>query len=258
MTCQRSRGLRSLETGGRNLLLIAARAPVPGMTKTRLGATIGDDRAAALYRAFLADLAARFTPTAAAAAGYTVGWAFTPATADFPLILASICDDLHRPSLSVPQHGDDWGIRQTNLLRWGQEHGFERTVLIASDSPQLPGSIIEEAFALLAERDVVIGPVRDGGYYLIGVSGFHDVLSEVPMSTASVADAVRARVHAMRLRLGELATTFDIDTAADVPALIAHLAAAPASAPATLRALHCLDLMPDSLVPVPASIGVSR
>ena len=48
--------------GGRGLLLIAAKEPVPGMAKTRLGATIGMERAAALYAAFLVDLAARFTP----------------------------------------------------------------------------------------------------------------------------------------------------------------------------------------------------
>jgi glycosyltransferase A (GT-A) superfamily protein (DUF2064 family) len=48
----------------RRALVIGAKEPVPGMVKTRLGRTIGDARAAALYRAFLADLAARFRQTA--------------------------------------------------------------------------------------------------------------------------------------------------------------------------------------------------
>ena len=45
-----------------DLFLFVARAPVPGEAKTRLGRTIGDDRAAALYAAFLTDICARFTP----------------------------------------------------------------------------------------------------------------------------------------------------------------------------------------------------
>ena len=57
--------------GGRGLLLIAAKEPVPGMAKTRLGATIGMARAAALYAAFLVDLAARFTPARTKTGGST-------------------------------------------------------------------------------------------------------------------------------------------------------------------------------------------
>lgn len=225
-----------------NLLLIAAREPVAGETKTRLGATIGMERAARLYRAFLVDLARRFTPQRGAERGYDLGWAFTPAGCDFPGIIATLSDACRDGVRYVPQVGDGWGERQTNLLRWGHDQGYARTVLIASDSPHLPAPIPEQAFARLADHDVAVGRVHDGGYYLIGVRGFHDVLSGVPMSTTSAADALCARARALDLRVAELPPTFDIDEAADLALLRRTLEPAGTAAPATWAALHELGL----------------
>src|SRR5829696_9880227 len=117
--------------GGSGLLMIAAKEPVPGMTKTRLGAAIGMERAAALYAAFLVDLAARFTPGPEDDWGFDAGWAYTPAGVDFASVLEAI--GCPRPSASVrfvPQQGEGWDIRQANLLRWGHDQGYARTVLI--------------------------------------------------------------------------------------------------------------------------------
>jgi uncharacterized protein len=225
-----------------NLLLIAAREPKPGATKTRLGAAIGAERAARLYQAFLTDLAARFTPGLGTDLGCDLGWAFTPPECDFRQVLAMLdCpppDDVR----FVPQSGGDWGERQANLLRWGHDHGYERTVLIASDSPHLPRSTITNAFAALGDHNLVIGRVWDGGYYLIGVSGFHDVLSGVPMSTARAADAVAARAQRLGLRVTEVPPTFDIDEAADLDLLQDALVPDGAPAPATWLALQELGL----------------
>lgn len=227
---------------GRNLCLIAARAPVAGETKTRLGATIGMARAAALYRAFLTDLAVRFGRHCLATAGYDLGWAYTPAGFDFAALLAELgSPDGLTPHL-VPQVGDGWGVRQANLLRWGHDHGYARTVLIASDSPHLPCSVVPAAFAALADHDVALGRVLDGGYYLIGLAGDHDVLTGVPMSSADAASALAARATGLGLRLAELPPTFDVDEAADLDRLRHELAPDGAAAPATWRALHALGL----------------
>src|SRR5215210_3399401 len=142
---------------GRGLLLIAAREPAPGMTKTRLGATIGMVRAAALYAAFLLDLAARFTPRQDEDWGFDVGWAFTPAGVDFASVLQRIGCEPPPPSVRfVAQHGDGWDERQANILAWGHEQGYQRTVLIGSDSPQLALSVIDDAFAALLDHDVAV------------------------------------------------------------------------------------------------------
>ena len=174
------------DRNGHNLFLIAARNPVPGETKTRLGTAIGMERAALLYRTFLTDLAARFTPAPGTDPGFDLGWAFTPPACDFEHVLA----DLGWPQPGhvhfVPQVGQDWGARQANLLRWGHDHGYARTALTASDSPHLPRSTAAVACTALVDHDMVFGRVHDGGYYLIGLRGFHDVLSSVPMSTTVI------------------------------------------------------------------------
>lgn len=229
---------------GRALFLIAAREPVPGKTKTRLGAAIGTVCAAALYAAFLVDLADRFMPGPGEKRGFDVGWAYTPSDVDFARVLTKIGCPVPPSSVCfVPQEGEGWDVRQANLLRWGYEHGYERTVLIGSDSPQLPFAIAEVALALLVTHDVVMGRTYDGGYYLIGVRGDHDVLTGVPMSTTSAADALAARVLSDGLSLAETPTTFDIDEEPDLDHLRAVLAPDGAAAPATWAALHRLGLV---------------
>jgi rSAM/selenodomain-associated transferase 1 len=237
---------------GRGVLLIAAREPAPGMTKTRLGATIGMERAAELYAAFLVDLSARFTPFPGEDWDFEVGWAFTPADVDFASVLQQIGCALPPGSVHfVPQQGDGWDVRQTNILTWGHARGYERTVLIGSDSPQLPLAVVREAFAVLADHDVVMGRTLDGGYYLIGMRGFHDVLTGVPMSTASAADALVGRSEGLGLRLAELPLTFDVDEERDLEHLRLALAPVGTCAPATWEALRRLGLD----APVPTNIN---
>ena len=228
---------------GRGLLLIAAKEPEPEMVKTRLGATIGMTRAAALYAAFLVDLAARFTPCLDGDWDFDVGWAFTPAEVNFASVLERIGCDPQPPAVRfVAQHGDGWDVRQANILAWGHEQGYKRIVLIGSDSPQLPFAVVRDAFAALVDHDVAMGRTLDGGYYLIGMRGFHDVLTGVPMSMASAADALAARTRGLGLRLAELPVGFDIDEERDLKHLRRALAPDGACAPATWAALRRLGL----------------
>ena len=224
-----------------DLLLIAARAPMAGQTKTRLGATIGMERAALLYAAFLRDLFSRFMT---ARRRFDVGWAYTPATCDFVQALAAVgCGPSPDRVRLVPQHGEGWGERQANLLHWGREVGYARTILIASDSPQLSLQAIEEGFVSLRHADVALARTLDGGYSLIGMRGYHDVLSGVPMSTASAAEAIAIRCGALKLVLADLPTTFDVDEEADLRVLYAALAPDGGAAPETWQALQSLGLV---------------
>lgn len=234
---QRARGCQS------SLFLFVARAPVPGATKTRLGLSIGMDGAAHLYRAFLVDLAARFTPAPGEAQCFDFGWAYTPGDLDFAETLASIGCAAPPPSvLFVPQEGEGLGVRLENLFRWACDRGYARTVIAASDSPQLPRSVPEQALAALSDHEVAIGRTFDGGYYLIGLRGFRDVLSGAPMSTGKEADALLARAAALGLRVAELPPTFDVDEAADLARLRDALAPDGDAAPATWAALGALAL----------------
>lgn len=193
-------------------LWIAAKSPRPGLVKTRLARAIGDARAAELYRAFLHDLAQRFS-----AMPVTPGWYVTPDDA-WPE-LRRLLGDAVNGARALPQGEGDWGERQARLFEGAPERGEERTVLIASDSPQLTVDVVRGAFRALDRHAVVLGPVADGGYYLIGMRGPHDVLRGVSMSRATVLDEILARGERLGCSIGLLEQTFDVDEAADLARL---------------------------------------
>lgn len=236
------------------LLLIVARAPLPGETKTRLGQTIGMERAATLHRAFLADLAERFVPVTNGRRTFDFGWAYAPAGYDFEAAMVEIAPGLQsHHAWFVPQHGDNFADRLMNLFRWGNEHGYERTLILASDSPHLPYDYMPLGFDLLATADVVLGRVEDGGYYVIGMRGIHDVVSPSVMSTADAASDLVAAAGAKGLRVGELPQSFDVDIETDLQQLIETLQANPATAPATWCALNTLGLVSAMAASAPSS-----
>jgi len=189
-------------------LYIAAKPPLPGLVKTRLARTIGAESSASLYAAFLEDLA-----TMVAASGIPAGWFVPPATGWSPPPLGPA----QLPSRW--QVGDSWGARQSRLFL--EELGGDPgpLVLIASDSPQLVAGDIRAAFAALGTADVVLGPVLDGGYYLVGMHRAHDILATVEMSTALVCADVVARAHRLALEITLLSPRFDVDEAADLDLL---------------------------------------
>ncbi len=191
---------------------IAAKAPCPRLAKTRLGRTIGHDRAAALYKAFLQDLAARF-----AHAPFEVAWYVTPPDAWNEI--GPLVGWADRPTRVLAQGAGDWTERQQALLRGAAERGEKTFMVTASDSPHLSVATVAAAGAALDTHDIVVGPTHDGGYYLLGMRGWHDVLSGVTMSTRSALDDILARAAAARLSVAILDETFDVDGPDDLPLL---------------------------------------
>jgi rSAM/selenodomain-associated transferase 1 len=230
-------------------LYIAARAPRPRFTKTRLGRAIGYEQAAALYAAFLRDLAARFST-----APFAVGWYVTPehAWTELRPLVGTSHSGLPTPVLD--QGEGNWTDRQRTLFQGAAARGEERTVLIASDSPHLDVHVVVEAFARLESDDLVLGPTDDGGYYLIGMRGTPragraapwDALTGVRMSTGTVLDEIVTRACSLGLATSMLPATFDVDEVSDLDRLI-PLTLARADLAATRQALGRLGLLGGSL-----------
>jgi uncharacterized protein len=217
-------------------LYVIARAPRVGFAKTRLGRTIGHERAISLYRAFLRDLAARFSNSS-----YAPGWYVTPPDA-WPEISA-----LTGETDRVLFQGDgNLTERQRDLFAGASGRGEEKTVLIASDSPHLSVEVVEEAFRVLDRRNLVFGPTFDGGYYLIGMRGHHDVLGDTPMSVGTELDGLLARARLLGLSVGLLEPTFDVDVAEDLRHLRPLVLARPDLA-ATRDALESVGLLDPSV-----------
>ncbi len=219
-------------------LYVIAKAPRAGFAKTRLGRTIGHERAIVLYRAFLRDLGARFSSSP-----FALGWYVTPPDA-WPEI-----SPLTGESGRVLFQGEgDLTERQRDLFRGAARRGEKRTVLIASDSPHLTIEVVEEAFRRLDRQDLVFGPTYDGGYYLIGMRGWHDVLQGTPMSMGTELDGIIAWARLSDLSVGLLEATFDIDVAEDIRHL-RPLALERPDLSATREALESLGLLDRDLRP---------
>ncbi|GAC1641793.1 MAG: TIGR04282 family arsenosugar biosynthesis glycosyltransferase [Candidatus Dormibacteraceae bacterium] len=188
-----------------NRLYFAAKAPLAGEAKTRLGACIGMTAAATLYSAFLLDLAERF-----ASASFQTGWSIAPGAMQHLLPFIGSSAEV------LTQRGDTWAERQTNLFKRCAAGREDRIVLAATDSPQLTTRRVEQAFQRLDACDVVLGPTHDGGYYLVGMRGFHDILQGVEMSTDSALSQVLERARAQQVTAFLLDPEFDVDTENDL------------------------------------------
>jgi uncharacterized protein len=210
-------------------LVIVARYPHLGTTKTRLASSLGDEETVQLYCAFLTDLAQRF----AAQSAYDLHWAYTPAEVDYASFMATIAPSLAHQMCFFPQKGAEFGDRLFDAFRWTFEHGYERTVLIGSDSPHIGRDTIEQARDALDEADVALGPAEDGGYYLIAMQKPHDVFRDIPMSTSQVLQMTIALAQRQGLKVNILETLFDIDELPDLARLAQLLRTNASLAPAT-------------------------
>ncbi len=216
----------------RAALYIAAKAPRAGLAKTRLAAGVGDERALALYRGFLSDLADRFT-----GGPLPVSWYVTP-----PDAWRDLAPLVRRPGHALtmlPQPEGDWAERQDALFRGAAGRGEDRTILIAADSPQLPAETVSEALAALGRRDLVLVPTHDGGYALIGMRGHHDVLRGVEMGIGTVLAEIARRARALGRSVAMLDPVFDVDEAGDLR-LLGPALAGRSDLRATARALAAL------------------
>ncbi len=209
-------------------LVVMARYPEAGKTKTRLARAIGDERVAALYRNFLVDLGQRF-----AGQEYRLHWTYTPAEVDYPAFVATLAPGLAQYAECFPQQGDDLGARLLYAFQWTHEHGFQRTIVIGSDSPHISRETIADAQKALDKADVVLGPADDGGYYLIAMRKPHDVFSGIPMSTSVVLRVTIELARSQGLEVRLLQPLFDVDELPDLLRLADMLQTDSTLAPAT-------------------------
>lgn len=192
----------------RSRLLIFAKAPIPGRSKTRLAGKLGARGAARLQARLTRHtvsqaLRANLAPVQLWCAPDSAHGFFAACRRDFPLTLRR-------------QHGADLGQRmQHALTRALRESGS--AVLIGSDCPALTPAVLGNAFAALRNgADVVLVPALDGGYVLIGVRRSAPRLFQgVQWGSARVLAQTRRRVRQLNLRCVELPALGDVDTAAD-------------------------------------------
>ena len=190
-------------------IAILAKAPLPGFAKTRLAAALGADGAAALQ----GRLIERAVETARAAdIGPVTLWAAPDQ--DHPAFQALAA--LFGVALARQPEGD-LGARMLAAITAARGPAL----VIGTDCPALaPSHLVAAADALHAGVDVVVVPVEDGGYGLIGMREPQPQLfADMPWSTAAVMAETRRRLVRLALSWREPARLWDVDLPADVERL---------------------------------------
>ncbi len=187
----------------KNELLIFAKYPEPGRVKTRLARTVGAVEAARRYREMTE----------------TVMRKTQPLDGEYRRVLC--VDPPEReidfrkwfPSLAMrPQCSGDLGERMSVAFQESLVKGSDRAVLIGTDCVEIDRSLLRDAFQQLETADLVLGPAKDGGYYLIGMKKMNSFLFEgVPWSTEKVLWITIEKAKESCLKVELLKTLSDLD-----------------------------------------------
>ena len=197
-------------------LIIFLKAPRPGFVKTRLAAALGPDGACAAYVRLVetllhrlrdrTDVELRFTPDDAAAE--VRSWA--------------------RPGwLMEPQGRGDLGGRLICAVEKAFHDRCEAVAIIGADCPEVSNGDVDGALEIVAsgKADVVLGPAKDGGYWLIALrKPVAGLFTGIAWSTDSVLAETRARAHGLGLTVEEMRTLTDVDTPDDWDSISGRLA----------------------------------
>ncbi len=143
---------------GERLLIIFSKNPLAGFVKTRLAASIGAEEALRVYEELRA-----ITERAAAGADCSRAVFYSDYIPEEDLFLDG-------GTGAHLQQGADLGERMHRAIVEGFRLGFRQVVLIGTDCPELSAFLIDRAFEALESHDAVIGPARDGGFYLVGLT----------------------------------------------------------------------------------------
>jgi hypothetical protein len=158
----------------KKVLLIFAKNLIYGQVKTRIAATMGNEVAIDIYQQLL-----RHTHSV------------TKRVDAEKIIFYSdfIEEDIWENDEFEKeiQRGNELGERMKNAFITAFEKKYEKVIIVGTDCPELNKNILEQAFIQLNDYDLVIGPAKDGGYYLLGMKKMHSFLFEnMSWSTSKV------------------------------------------------------------------------
>ena len=224
----------------RTVVLVVAKAPVPGRVKTRLGARIGYDAAADLAAAALHDTLAacstafapgrRYLALAGELADATDGRALGDAVAGWSVLPQrgrGLADRLSGAHADVAEHERRLGRPAPRVVQVGMDTPQLTTRDLAAMAPSVPatgsaaGSAAEASYA----RHAVLGMAHDGGWWAVSLAhpAHADALRDVPTSTPTTGADTRAALLRAGADVLDGPVLRDVDTIADA-AHVARLA----------------------------------
>lgn len=175
-----------------------------GKVKTRLAVTVGEEKALEIYRILIS---------------YTY-----QVIQDLPLTTYIFFSNFIPNSVAdIPsnfvlrlQEGENLGERMSNAFQLLFKSGYQRILILGTDCAQLESRHIKDAIQKLDEKDVVIGPAEDGGYYLLGMKKSTTSLFEgIEWSTSQVFSQTIEKLTRAELSYGIIETLSDVDVEED-------------------------------------------
>jgi rSAM/selenodomain-associated transferase 1 len=191
-------------------ILIFAKPPVAGQSKTRLIPLLGAQGAVEAGAELTTNLLKAIAPLAGSSPGFDL-WLWG---ASAHPVLKTWAEQFNL-RLSVQGEGG-LGQRMRHCLTTSLEGGAEQALLIGSDCPVMNTAYLRQASTALERTDLVLGPAQDGGYVLIGCKAMHDGLFEhIDWGTDRVLAQTVAKAQALELSVTLLETLWDVDRPED-------------------------------------------
>ena len=193
--------------------LVVAKAPVPGLAKPRLAASIGAEAAADFAAAALLDTldAVAATPVASRVVALTGDLAAAARSDDLRVRLADFT--------VVPQRGDGFAERLVHAHADASEAAGGLPVLqIGMDTPQVTAELLADCATALTGADAVLGMALDGGWWVLGIRNARsaECLGEVPMSRADTGAVTLAALRGTGIEVRLVSELGDVDTIGDI------------------------------------------
>lgn len=192
----------------RAAIIVFVRYPIEGKVKTRLAATLGNHYANEFYKII----------------SYKAISEVKQIRKSHKYIFYS--DECEKEQIKKwlgmrffysKQDGKSLGERMSNAFLKLFSHGVDKAIIVGTDIPDLTNRLIEEAINRLDSYDIIIGPAKDGGYYLLGMKKFyHSLFEEIEYSTPSVLSQTIKKIERLGLKYFFLPELNDIDTEVDL------------------------------------------
>lgn len=210
-------------------IIVFAKEPQNGKVKTRLSKRLSSERILGLYKAFLKDTVELINKCK------TINKVMAYHCDGNPSYLKKIA----KGYIFYKQTGSSLGQRIHNAFVLAKNQGSTQTVIVGSDAPDLPPALIETAFRKLARHDVVFGPARDGGYYLVALKKpMRNIFQGIKWSTSSVLEESLRKAKKSDQKVYLLKPWGDIDEYDDFKLMNASLKTNKNCAKHTRRFLH--------------------
>jgi uncharacterized protein len=200
----------------KSALIIFLKYPEVGKVKTRLAKVYNETFATEFYRLcvekLIRDLRENFLSE-------TNVFLFCSDDQDIPKLKKWLGNDF----ICKPQEGFDLGKRMENAFTQVFNSGCEQAIIIGTDIPDINSEIIKDAFGLLNKYDFVIGPSKDGGYYLLGMNKNHPGIFEgINWSTNEVLGETIQKLNYQNFTYILLPELIDVDTSNSLEEWVKH------------------------------------